>query len=568
MSCFVLFQTAGASHLEGGELFYNCTGNNTYHITLKLYRNCFCTNCANLADTEYVTIFDATGHVYTQLGMPKPDTVNLPSTFGNPCMGALPAICATEADYTGDAVLPPATGGYTIVYQRCCRDNGVVNLVPGQGATFTAEVPDSSIASCNSSARFSAEPPIYVCLNNALSLSYAATDPDGDSLTYSLCNPFSGADGNCPDPSPNGMQGGGCPSYPSPPPYLEAIYTTAYDSSNFTNNPYSLNNITIDPHTGILTGIPNQQGLYDITVCVSEYRNGQLLNTLRRDFEIAVVACNSPLASLSQVGTYNNLPINQIVCSSKTVNFSNAIYNSSPPDSLTYLWDFGVPGAGADTSNLASPSFTYPDTGKYLVHFVVRNSENGQNCSDTAAAWVFVYPSFGVTFSATTACVDSLVYFDSQTISTSGPLTSIIWDFGDNSTSSIPDPVHSYRAAGTYFVTLTEQNSQGCSVTVENTVHISGCVNSISSISEEMDLSLYPNPVKDITFLHYNVTSLAITIQMAIYDQLGQLLMNKTLPITADSFAIDVRDMANGVYNYCLMVNGQVVMHNKFLVLK
>ena len=313
--CFSLFQTAGASHLEGGELFYNCTGNNTYHITLKLYRNCFCTNCANLADTEYLTIFDATGHVYTQLGMPKPDTVNLPSTFTSPCMASAPAICVTEADYTGDVVLPPTVGGYTIVYQRCCRDNGVVNLTTGQGSTFIAQVPDNSIAVCNNSARFSALPPVFVCLNAPLSLNYAATDPDGDSLVYSLCSPYSGADGNCPDPSPN-VTMGGCPTVPNAPPYVAAIYSAPYDSANFTNDPSTVNNITIDPATGLLTGVPDQQGLFDITVCVSEYRNGQLLNILSRDFEMVVTECSNQLAVLAQVGTNNGVTINQIDCSS------------------------------------------------------------------------------------------------------------------------------------------------------------------------------------------------------------------------------------------------------------
>jgi hypothetical protein len=178
--------SAKCTHIVGGELFYDCMGNNTYHITLKLYRDCHCTNCAQYGNPEYVTVFDSSGNVYTQLAMPLPPVIQIPLTYINPCISP-PDVCLQEADYSGDVVLPPTQGGYTIVYQRCCRAIGVINLDPNQGATFTVNVPGSALASCNNSARFNNAPPVYVCVNTPLSISYGATDPDGDSLVYSLC---------------------------------------------------------------------------------------------------------------------------------------------------------------------------------------------------------------------------------------------------------------------------------------------------------------------------------------------------------------------------------------------
>jgi len=466
--CFFTFYAAQASHIVGAELFYDCSGSNVYHITLKLYRNCLCTNCANYGDPEYLTIFDGAGNYYTQVAMPRPDTVDLPPTYSNPCQTP-PAVCITEADYTGDVVLPPNTTGYTIVYQRCCRTNAIVNLVTGQGATYTAEVPPSNLATCNNSARFNSLPPIFICLNAPVSIDYSATDPDGDSLVYSLCDPYLGANGNCPDPSPNG--GGGCPTQPNAPPYAAAAYNPPYSSSNFTNNPATVNDLTIDPVTGLLTGTPNTAGIFDITVCCSEYRNGQLLNVLRRDFQFTVTQCSAPIAAVPDVFINHGVGVYTIDCKSLTVNFTNTSYNpgSNP---LTYHWDFGVAGSTSDTSNLANPTFTYADTGTYLVHLTVSTvGQGGELCLDTTTAIVYLYPTFTTAFSTANVCADSSAKFLDQTVSTSGLTNSWIWNFGDGTSSALQNPSHTYPP-GAYTVTLIDQNILGCRDTAVHTVTI------------------------------------------------------------------------------------------------
>ena len=331
--CFALLITVGfyaqASHIIGGELFYDYAGNNTYHVTLKLYRDCSCSNCAQYGLTEYVTIFDGAGNVFTQLAMPLPPVTQLPPTSINPCISPQ-STCIQEADYTADVVLPK-NSGYTMVYQRCCRSTAVVNLELNQGATYTAVVPDSSIAVVNSSARFNSLPPLFVCVNGSIALNYAANDPDGDSLVYSLCNPFTGADGTCPDPSPNGSAAG-CPTTPPAPPYSDAIFSSGFSSTNPTNSPSTIANLQIDPHTGILTGSPNAVGVFDITVCVNEFRNGQLLNTLRRDFQMTVTQCDLGLNYAT--ATYLASPGNDTtICSGDTV-----ILGSAGINDVTYQW--------------------------------------------------------------------------------------------------------------------------------------------------------------------------------------------------------------------------------------
>lgn len=287
--------TVRSSHIVGGELYYDCLGNNEYRITLKLYRDCNCAgaNCAPYGNPEWVTIFNASGDVVVQVAMYFPGADTLQPGSINSC--TIQGVCVEEAFYTANTTLPPIAGGYDILYQRCCRTTALLNLaeVAGstQGATYVIHIPDSGLATCNSSPRFNSLPTMYWGVDTALSIDYSATDPNGDSLVYSLCDPCSGASATCPDPAPNGG-GEACSTAPAPPPYDAAAYNNPYNALNFTNSPSNNNDLTINAATGLLTGIPNTIGFFDITVCVGEYRHGQFLGTMRRDYQFYIGQCN------------------------------------------------------------------------------------------------------------------------------------------------------------------------------------------------------------------------------------------------------------------------------------
>lgn len=283
---------AFASHIVGGELYYDYLGNNQYRIYLNLYRNCSCTGCAPYGNPEYITIFNSSGDTVAQPAMPLPPVDTLAAGYEQPCFVLNPDICTELATYQVVITLPPLTGGYDIVYQRCCRSTAVINLVANEGATFTAHIPGPEVADSNSSPRFTGVSLTYFCVNYPFSVSYSAYDPDGDSLVYSLCSPLDGADQNsdCPDPSPNAAPG--CPTAPPPPPYTPNQFVNPYSVSDFTNVPSDSNNLSIDPVTGLLTGIPDQVGVFDVTVCVQEFRHGTLLSTVSYDFQYPITQCN------------------------------------------------------------------------------------------------------------------------------------------------------------------------------------------------------------------------------------------------------------------------------------
>ena len=46
--------------------------------------------------------------------------------------------------------------------------------------------------------------------------------------------------------------------------------------------------VTIDPQTGVISGTPIAVGQFVVGICVKEYRDGELLSTIQRDFQFNI----------------------------------------------------------------------------------------------------------------------------------------------------------------------------------------------------------------------------------------------------------------------------------------
>lgn len=232
--CLLLCKLADATHIVGGEIYYDYLGNNSYRVTMKVYRDCI-NGVPPFDDPAFMTIFRGDGSVYSTLNVALTSSISVPPSNNSPCAPTTAgSACVEEAIYVTTVTLPPLTGGYYIAYQRCCRNGTILNLVnPGAvGATYWEHIPGPEVVAVNSSPRFTKRPPIYICKGVPIKFDHAATDPDGDSLAYSLCTPFNGLDQCC--PIMGGSAPAGCPACPTantPPPYVSVPFTAAYSAS-------------------------------------------------------------------------------------------------------------------------------------------------------------------------------------------------------------------------------------------------------------------------------------------------------------------------------------------------
>jgi hypothetical protein len=263
---FFIITNSYASHIIGGDIYYDYLGNNQYRFFITLYRDCNSTG-AQYDDPLTLTIYKANNVFFQNILVPFPGSVILPINFNNPCATPPNNICVERAIYTTVVTLPPTPGGYDVSYQRCCRGPNITNLLfpDDTGITLTTHVPGSDTGfTANSSPRFTNYPPVLLCNNDELVFNHLATDPDGDQLVYSLVTPWSGASSTDPQPT----------QAPAPP-----YFPVQWNGGTFNaQQPLGAGSSTvIDPVTGILTVNPNMIGLFVVGVCVKEYRNGVLV---------------------------------------------------------------------------------------------------------------------------------------------------------------------------------------------------------------------------------------------------------------------------------------------------
>lgn len=279
LSCFFGFN-ANASHIVGGEIYYDSLGNNQYRVTIKLFRDCLNSSTPFDDPIEY-TVFYGDGTFFSTFSILLPTPQILPLINDDPCLIPPSDICIERAIYIDTITLPFNIGGYHISYQRCCWANNIQNMInPGDnGITLTTFVPGSSLVTVqNNAARFTLYPPLVLCANNTLDFDHSAFDQDGDSLVYTLCSPLLGGSISNVIPDPE-----------TAPPYSPINWDIGF-SATVPLGPSST--VTIDSQTGMVSFTPNQLGNFAIGVCVQEYRQGILINEKMRTFGYRVVACN------------------------------------------------------------------------------------------------------------------------------------------------------------------------------------------------------------------------------------------------------------------------------------
>jgi PKD repeat protein len=120
----------------------------------------------------------------------------------------------------------------------------------------------------------------------------------------------------------------------------------------------------------------------------------------------------------------------------------------------TWAWNFGD---GA-ISTEQSPSHAYMKAGTYTVRLTVANAFGTSTKIRTDLITTGTAPTADFTSGARTGVVPLAVAF---TDASKGRPTSWSWDFGDGSSSTLQNPVHTFTRAGIYSVTLTVRNAYG-----------------------------------------------------------------------------------------------------------
>ncbi len=460
-----LLQVGKAAHIVGGELTYECLGNNLYRFTLQVYRDCASGGAqfdsfGNNALTGSVSIFDGTS-LLRNVDLGTPNVRDIPPTLENPCLEIPDNVCVQQGTYVFTETLPASPSSYTVTYSRCCRNGSINNIFdPGDtGATYSIEITPFAHSTCNNSPVYDAFPEIIICNNEPLIFDHGATDAEGDLLVYSFCSPFTG--GGLAGSGNNGGSpfalNGVAPNPDAAPPYMDVNFKAPEFTSQFPLGGEP--RVTIDPITGLITGTPLIKGQFVVGVCVEEYRNGVLLSTVRRDFQFNVEDCD-PLVRADIVEDVflgeQSFLLN--VCGQLEFEFGNQSVDRNNIDE--FFWEFDFGGEGIEVYEEWEPTVMFPDTGQYMGVLVLNP---GQPCGDTANIFVNVFPEIISGFQVDyDTCIFGPVTFTDLSFTGADSIVQWNWDFGDGQTSSEQSPSYQFESPGEQFVTLTVVDNNDC----------------------------------------------------------------------------------------------------------
>ena len=448
-----------AKHIVGGEITYRFISRNSnvnrYEFTMRIYRDCDATGTPAPAQLDSKAIIGAYAKGSGRfLESYTADLIGAPRRIGPPNLPCLipPDVCVEEGLYIWQRDLPIIDDTYVILYARCCRNEAIDNIVrPGDvGASYSVEITNASQEAGNNSPTFQQFPPTVICAGYSLNFNHGAKDTEGDQLVYKFCEPYTGG---------GRFQGGGCDAVVPNPPCWPPVGNIVYRTPEYSfQNPMGGNPIvTINSATGMITGTPTEQGLFVVSVCVEEYRNGKLLSILKRDFQFDVEICNPTVLGSVKADTIINKTYIISTCGEKNVN----IVNTSLDRKFINDFRFDIKMQGVTkTFRDWEPQVAFPDTGIYKGNLYLNP---GTQCADTLNLQFNIFNGIFSDFNYQyDTCVAGPVAFTEKTQSLNGAIVQYKWSFGDGKDTILRNPTYLYSTPGIKNVRLSIKDIKGC----------------------------------------------------------------------------------------------------------
>lgn len=171
------------------------------------------------------------------------------------------------------------------------------------------------------------------------------------------------------------------------------------------------------------------------------------------------------MQAITSDGCQATVTRNFTISTAPTVNFAmsptgacsvpvNVQFTTSGTGANAWAWTFG----DGTTSSLQNPLHNFTAEGTYNVK-VVATSAAG--CKDSAINSISIQrPSLAIT-GTQRGCIPLNASFGT-TIVSPDPVVSYAWDFGDGTTSTLPNPTHVFNTQGLFVVTLVITTQTGC----------------------------------------------------------------------------------------------------------
>lgn len=257
--CFtlILSNRLSASHARAGEVCIEYLGNNTIKAKIFTYTKIVGANPGADKDQVFLNWGDGTNSLFTRVNGPI-NMNGFPNgeDIGNNIKKNIYE--GTSHIYSGNAPF------YVVSFADSLRNGNIININSGSSDGVVFYIEDtlfSSVFNIQNHSPVLLYPPIdFANVGNVFSHNPVASDAEGDSLSFELI-------------PPKQAQGSDVPSYMYP------DQVAAGPTNQFFIN-------ALNGH--MLWTTPQSSGIFNVAVLMREFRNGVLLSTMIRDYQIIV----------------------------------------------------------------------------------------------------------------------------------------------------------------------------------------------------------------------------------------------------------------------------------------
>lgn len=218
----------------------------------------------------------------------------------------------------------------------------------------------------------------------------------------------------------------------------------------------------------------------------------------------------------------------------------------NPGFSTGYFWDFGDGNNGVGQN----VTHTYAQDGLYIVTLVALDSIN--NCTSVYADTLTVDSmnimnvtiNFFNTGGNTVQLSTQVTLGGNKRSGNEMDNMRFMWDFGNGSMSTVPNPVYTFPQSGMHNVCVSVTNTEnGYSTTYCQDVEAT--LLNVAEVPSELSYALYPVPASDRITMEWNEDEKAT---LMVYNLQGQMVWTGTVDGNSGKNNIDVSQLSSGIY--------------------
>jgi PKD repeat protein len=329
--------------------------------------------------------------------------------------------------------------------------------------------------------------------------------------------------------------------------YLEELRVELFPNCNLTNAPIVLLDVK-DPE---LSTTASGSGVF-IPTSSNQWR--------RYSIDLGNYANQTAVIRFVSVNAYGNntyidnigvkkyeapsIPIAEIVnpfdtlCRLDTVQFLAA----SLSQEAVYTWAFGTGASPVTATGKGPHTVVYLSAGLKTVRLIASNPYGADTTFNSIVVRAFPTANFTVSTNNLNATFNN----------TSLNSDYFLWDFGDGSTSTEKNPVHTYSQSGTYPVKLSSSNLCRANEKIID-VTVTGS-SGLKEIEEELQVNILPNPTSG-NFVVKVVNAQSKVAKFNLLDAQGRLVLatEKQLKQGDNFVPFEGLKLAKGVYQLQLL---------------